>query len=1344
MGIKKISALLLVVIATIAIISAPVNYDLAQIVANNWITANQKVQNNQLTCQSITALNDINGKQLAWVANLSPTGFIIIAADNHISPIISFSTESIFSGNTNPNSLLAGFIKKDLSNRFKSIDKLTVNDKNNITTQWKSYSYKGISATAGNTANANAALLPPPVAVVPTVDQFLTTTWNQQPSLRNDPPSYNKLTPHNYPAGCGPVAMSQILKYYRSPDSATASNLITTDGDTGEVQLLTFNDTFNYDLMPDALSNTSTPEEINEVSKLMLDTGIAMKATYSSTGTSAFDDVMAAAFKSKFNYKSADIINSQTGPWETQVQGELDNKYPVIFTLFSTADDYAHFVVCDGYGKDDTTQANLYHLNMGWGGLDNSWYQIPSVSTTQFAFDQMPSVILNIRPADPIVLPVAPTLTAPATGSTVSAPISISWEVLPNAAWFEYEISPNADLSSPVEFAANYPTTTVNVATPLNAGTKYYWRARGYASNAKPGPWSPVWDFIVSGTPVLQTPTLSLPADNATVSTPITFSWQTVPTAVSYTYQLSAIADMSTTLVNQNNVAVTNITPAVALTPGSTYYWRVQATDNVGKNSSFSAIQQFTVQTPSVPAPNLTSPADALTLPAPITLSWQPVANAVRYTYALSTTTDVSNPIATANTTTTSILISTQMVPGTTYYWHVSAIDANNTVSPWSSIWSYTVQTAPQPLIAPVPTTPANNATVSGAISLGWQSVNNASTYTYEIANDAAFATPFETVSTINNTTLTMLLQTALTPGVTYYWHIRSDGPGGTFSPWSTTMQFTVQAAPVLTVPAQLSPGNNVTNATSPITLAWSPVANASNYEYELYSPASATVPVETLTVTITSSIVKFILQSGTRYTWRVRAIDAVGTQSAFSPLWAFTTQAQTVIGTPVLTYPLNNAIDIITSPILTWQSVANATTYHVEVATDAGFTNLITNTQSVTATSYQLNNLVNNTLYYWRVTGGDATPRWGTPATASFTTIATVIQKPASPVLTSPANGAVGIALNTALTWQAVTAAVSYTLEYANNNNFINPIVVTGTTLSASVTLNSNTRYYWRVLATDGAGIDSDWSQAYFTTISQAVQLTSPTLTSPANNALSVPISTTFTWSTVSNALAYDIDISTNFNFTSKASYSTLLTSQSVVLAENTTYYWRVRAKQGSTLGSWSNTSSFTTAQFVATPGLDAVIANSKGGSIIMGTNVVDTTGTQQVVQLAQPINRQSEFYVAVKNTGNVPDNFLITSTSTINSKWVVKIFDISGIDRTKSVFSNGWASYTVKPGESVKLLLRFSASSGQIIDTSNPPTQAITIKAQSWKDLVNGVATPATDTVTGIAVLIPRSKIQ
>ncbi len=112
------------------------------------------------------------------------------------------------------------------------------------------------------------------------------------------------------------------------------------------------------------------------------------------------------------------------------------------------------------------------------------------------------------------------------------------------------------------------------------------------------------------------------------------------------------------------------------------------------------------------------------------------------------------------------------------------------------------------------------------------------------------------------------------------------------------------------------------------------------------------------------------------------------------------------------------------------------------------------------------------------------------------------------------------------------------------------------------------------------------------------------------------------------------------------------------------------------------------------------------------------------------------------VKNTGNVTDRFLVSSVSTINSKWKVTVCDVSGIEVTRKVFNGGMTTNAVKPGESTILRLRFAAASGQVIDPANPPTQSITITAQSWNAITNGVATPASDTVVAKAILVKMGK--
>ena len=67
------------------------------------------------------------------------------------------------------------------------------------------------------------------------------------------------------------------------------------------------------------------------------------------------------------------------------------------------------------------------------------------------------------------------------------------------------------------------------------------------------------------------------------------------------------------------------------------------------------------------------------------------------------------------------------------------------------------------------------------------------------------------------------------------------------------------------------------------------------------------------------------------------------------------------------LTYPANAQTGVSLSSQLTWTAINNADHYHVQVATDMAFSNIIFNANTTT-TAYTVNNLNENTTYYWRV----------------------------------------------------------------------------------------------------------------------------------------------------------------------------------------------------------------------------------------------------------------------------------------------------------------------------------------------------------------------------------------
>ncbi len=86
------------------------------------------------------------------------------------------------------------------------------------------------------------------------------------------------------------------------------------------------------------------------------------------------------------------------------------------------------------------------------------------------------------------------------------------------------------------------------------------------------------------------------------------------------------------------------------------------------------------------------------------------------------------------------------------------------------------------------------------------------------------------------------------------------------------------------------------------------------------------------------------------------------------------------------LTAPSNGAIDVGTIPAFSWSAVPETTMYHLEVATDSGFNDIVID-EMVAETSFSGAALLTNTTYYWRVSAENGCGQ-STSASAQFTTI--------------------------------------------------------------------------------------------------------------------------------------------------------------------------------------------------------------------------------------------------------------------------------------------------------------------------------------------------------------------
>jgi hypothetical protein len=198
----------------------------------------------------------------------------------------------------------------------------------------------------------------------------------------------------------------------------------------------------------------------------------------------------------------------------------------------------------------------------------------------------------------------------------------------------------------------------------------------------------------------------------------------------------------------------------------------------------------------------------------------------------------------------------------------------------------------------------------------------------------------------------------------------------------------------------------------------------------------------------------------------------------------------------PALLSPANGSLGNNTSLNLIWTKGLYASKYHVMVATDASFTNLVVNDSTVTDSVKAISGLTPLVTYYWRVRSGNITG-WSAYTTAfNFKTIGS----PTQVVLSSPANGATGQPVSMTFKWFKATdqtdgprAVTNYWFELSTSPTFATVVtrdsLLTDTTKTVSG-LSNSTMYYWRVKAKNQAGWGSFSTAWNFTTIASTLSL--------------------------------------------------------------------------------------------------------------------------------------------------------------------------------------------------------------------------------------------------------------
>ena len=310
-------------------------------------------------------------------------GFVIVSADDCETPIIGYSREGRFDPNNVPIQMedyLQDFIARiqyGIENHIEA-DEATAK-------QWE------MVKTTGKLNDSKSTK-----AVAP----LLTDKWNQGCLYNSLCPTMSGPCGHAE-VGCVAVAMAQIMRYWGYPTTGWGTHSYSNAGLTLSADF--GNTTYDWEHMPDSLTENSSEAEIEAVATLLYHCGVSLEMRYGPNGSLANTGDVINALRRYFNYtrqihkeKKSDYSNEE---WSSLLMNSLDLSRPVQYVGYGSG---GHSFVCDGYDSN-----GLFHFNWGWGTA-NGYFALGNLNPLGYDFSISNAALFDIIPQyEPCVVNVS-------------------------------------------------------------------------------------------------------------------------------------------------------------------------------------------------------------------------------------------------------------------------------------------------------------------------------------------------------------------------------------------------------------------------------------------------------------------------------------------------------------------------------------------------------------------------------------------------------------------------------------------------------------------------------------------------------------------------------------------------------------------------------------------------------------------------------------------------------------------------------------------------------------------------------------------------------------------------
>lgn len=340
------------------------------------------------------------------------------------------------------------------------------------------------------------------------VSPLVQSKWGQ--STWNNYKTFNLYTPNNYYCGCVATAFAQIMRYWQKPVNSVTAQSRTCKVSGTLTQKTMYGGTYSWSNMPLTSSSCSSATQRQAIGKLLYDMGVAFQMSWASDGSGTMGFAGSHALKNVFGYASSqayfDIggyglqssLSSQTD-FRDAILASLDAGMPCAVGV--SGDEGGHEMVLDGYGFSGSV---IYsHINCGWSGSEDAWYNFFGEYVTSCSFAYMDELGYNIHPTttgDVLSGRVLNSSGNPVSGATVTLTFGGTTRTTSTNAKgiYYFRISSAGTYAVSASYGSQTGSTTATVASMSASTTAAFDSSRSWNRNSSKGTLGNKWGVNVT------------------------------------------------------------------------------------------------------------------------------------------------------------------------------------------------------------------------------------------------------------------------------------------------------------------------------------------------------------------------------------------------------------------------------------------------------------------------------------------------------------------------------------------------------------------------------------------------------------------------------------------------------------------------------------------------------------------------------------------------------------------------------------------------------------------------------------------------------------------------------